>query len=71
MRMEAMEVQFHVFSTAAVDGGEWLAYSTGRLTSGERASFICCTGGSVGSRTSRTFWRTENFLVVRELKYDS
>jgi len=41
MRMEAMEVQLQVFSTAAVDGGEWSAYSKDRSTSGERASFIC------------------------------
>lgn len=36
-----MEVQLHVFSTAAVDGGEWSAYSKDRSTSGEKASFIC------------------------------
>jgi hypothetical protein len=29
MRMEAMEVQFHVISTATVDGGEWVS---GQLT---------------------------------------
>jgi hypothetical protein len=71
MLMEAMEVQLHVFSTGAIDGGEWSAYSNGRLTSGERASFVCCKGDSVGSRTSLTFWRSENLLVTRELKYDS
>jgi len=38
MLMEAMEVQLHVFSTTAVDGGERSAYSTGRFTSGEIAS---------------------------------
>ena len=71
MRMESLEVQLHLFSTAAVDGGEWSAYSKDRRTYGERASFICCKRDSVDSRTSLTFSKTENFLVLGELKYDS
>jgi hypothetical protein len=32
-----MEVELHAFLTMAVDGGEWLASSIGRFTSGIRA----------------------------------
>jgi len=70
MLMEAMEVQLHVFSTTAVDGGERSAYSTGRFTSGEIASLSVEEEARWAPELVWRF-REKNFLVLRELKYDS
>jgi hypothetical protein len=44
-------VQFHVFLTSAVVGGEWSASPPGHFTPGERALGTHWIGGSVGPRT--------------------
>jgi hypothetical protein len=40
-----VEVQFHVFITLALDGGEWSVLRSGRFTPEERAPDMHLTGG--------------------------
>jgi hypothetical protein len=47
-----VEVQFHVFLTSALGGGEWLASRPGRFTSGERVPYTHWTGSWMDPRAS-------------------
>jgi len=47
---ESVEVQFHIFLTSTLDGGEWPASCPGCLTPRERAPSIHWIGGWVRTR---------------------